>query len=1067
MKLNFGSSILLHRITLVGFILIVLLVGVLLDRYNQATEKSNYRLRVVNESSELRVRLEEVLLTNMLLVKGLRVVIMAEPDLDQDRFEQIARPLFESSDELRNIGAAPDMVIRMVYPLEGNQGILGLNYLELPTQKAAAIAAKESGQIVMDGPLELVQGGQALIARIPVYRNGQGQSTFWGLLSVVLDLEQIYQSVGLDQYEKKYHIALEKIGDGNRNNQLFYGNSEIAGNDAVRFKVTFPGGHWNVFIVPKTGWAPPLADILPMRLQILGLCAVVIVFGWWLTHASLKHRINEARLQTLFELSPVGIALNEMESGRFVEVNPSLTNPTGYSLKEFLNLDYWELTPKSYKQKELEQLEQLRKTGRYGPYEKEFIRKDGSRYPILMSGASYTGHDGKQYIWSIVEDLTQRRSYEQALRDYSEQLELVIDSADVGVWDWYIKTGDITLNERWAQIIGYTLQELEPISVDRWRTLIHPDDISLTESVLEKLWREGSGRFACEFRMKHKQGHWIWVLSTGKIVEWYGSGKPRRLIGTHIDITKRKAFETTIIQAKEAAEAAARAKSQFLASMSHEIRTPMNGVIGMLSLLQQSDLDDVQKHHIELANSSARSLMSIINDILDFSKVDAGKLIFEKVPFDISRLISDVANSFAIKSQENKNQLIVDITGIKHPVILGDPGRVRQIFSNLISNAIKFTRSGIITISAKTKKTGDSIILSGSVGDTGVGIKPESIPFLFDAFTQEDASTTRKYGGTGLGLAIVKQLCELMSGSVRVESQLNQGSQFSFELVAAASDEETKAVIDLGEQKILIIDANRSQATVTQQYLENWGATVRVVPDFEDIAKNWQSTDILFIDETVLTSAQAQDWLMKIDRREGPALVVLSTVGQLLDEQLRKLFYAELIKPVTPQDLTQVFKTLNLSQESGTESAEHSSALALSRNQIKRADYRVLVAEDNPVNQTVILAMLRRLGVSSHLAGNGHEVIKCLTDESNPLYDLILMDCQMPEMDGYEATRKIRSGAAGERVAMIPIIALTANAMKGDREKCLQAGMNDYLSKPVDIKMLEEKLLQWLALFQE
>ncbi|MFZ3053868.1 MAG: ATP-binding protein [Sulfuricurvum sp.] len=433
-----------------------------------------------------------------------------------------------------------------------------------------------------------------------------------------------------------------------------------------------------------------------------------------------------------------------------------------------------------------------------------------------------------------------------------------------------------------------------------------------------------------------KNGSIYWVDTT--VISFKNDkGKPQSYVVIRTDITQRKKIEAELIHAKESAEASEHSKSEFLAIMSHEIRTPMNGVLGMLGLLERSQLDKIQHHQLQIAKNSATSLLVLINDILDFSKIEAGKMELEAVEINLHDLLQDLQESFLFKAQEKGLELIIDDSLIEQHNIITDSGRLRQILTNLIGNALKFTHHGKITVKASLEMQGEVGQLHIDVVDSGIGISPEKIATLLDPFTQADGSTTRKYGGTGLGLSIVKRLCELMGGKIYITSTLGEGSIFHAEIV-----------VGLG------------------------GEGITLKPDPVEI----------FTDEVEI------QWPVRT---------------------------------------------------------------------------RILLVEDNPTNQIVAVGMLDAIGLSADIATNGIEAIEALLLALNTFpYTLVLMDGQMPEMDGYEATRRIRAGEAGDENCTVTIIAMTANAMAGDREKCINVGMNDFITKPVDLTILTKTLMHWL-----
>jgi len=552
----------------------------------------------------------------------------------------------------------------------------------------------------------------------------------------------------------------------------------------------------------------------------------------------------------------------------------------------------------------------------------------------------------------------------------------------------------------------------------------------------------------------------------------------RIFTGVIRDITLQKKLEDERKQALTNAQESAKLKAEFLASMSHEIRTPMNGVLGMLGLLMREQLSDKQHHYASLARNSADSLLSLINDILDFSKIEAGKLDLEILDFDIRSQFGELAEAMAIRAQDKDLELILDLSRITQPMVKGDPGRIRQVFTNLVGNAIKFTERGEIIISAQLIEVGQNKLqLQCSVTDTGIGIPAEKLDELFSSFTQVDASTTRKYGGSGLGLAIVNQLSHLMNGQVTVTSEVGSGSCFTVQLELGTSEQTGFALphVDIHHCPILIVDDNATNREVLRGQLEAWGAQVSEAHSgpstLSMLEKHTHSPfkiAILDMQMPVMDGATLGRKIREDQRWDSMQMIMMTSMSERGDAQ----YFADLgfaayfPKPATTADL---FDALAIVLENG-EALQQAQPL-LTRHHIHSIrelnvplEGRILLAEDNTINQEVAVGMLDDIGLSADVAANGLEVLQALRlAPSSAPYDLILMDCQMPEMDGYATTEAIRKGAAGTEYNELMVIAMTANAMKGDKEKCIASGMNDYLSKPVDAYALKKMLQHYLV----
>jgi PAS domain S-box-containing protein len=503
--------------------------------------------------------------------------------------------------------------------------------------------------------------------------------------------------------------------------------------------------------------------------------------------------------------------------------------------------------------------------------------------------------------------------------------------------------------------------------------------------------------------------------------------------------------------ARNIALSASQAKSQFIANVSHEIRTPLNGIIGMLQLIRRGEMGVQEKRYLDLADTSSQLLAAIVNDVLDFSKIEAGKLDIDNIPYDLNRLISDLVLSMSVPASEKGLEIILDVSEVQSPSLSGDGNRIRQILTNLINNAIKFTLKGHIVVRLTTQNTSaETTTLRIEVEDTGVGISKEKLPTIFDAFVQEDAAVTREFGGTGLGLTITNKLCKLMGGRLDVQSEKGSGTKFTATITQklAISSEAEKENPDFSGLNFHVIDRSDDSAANLVKLLKSWGAQAissrHPRPD-----AHIRKGSYIIIDATL-----AENFVP----HENVAGVIITVPHVKRTEiELPDLHGAfRLSKPITPVQLEYAVRRLKTGSAD-----EKSSNLESSGKTAALAGRRILAVDDNQINLAVIEGMVRHMGAEVVSAANGVEAIDMLR-RSGHLIDLILMDCQMPSMDGYECTRQVRGGYAGDSASRIPVIAMTASAMAGDREKCLLSGMDDYLAKPIDNDELSKALLQWM-----
>lgn len=988
------------------------------------------------------------------------------------------------------VSPLPDFTVQEVYPIEGNEHLGNFPHSDNPTRVATVQRSlSASNAPVISGTLDLAPYGAGYAIYVPMKRNGQ----LWGFLEGEYLYDRVVDTlVQADEALREDYLIRTEIADVPiYDNSLMAASIDEAIDDRGGISVVFPIFERRMrFTVVRTAEAfardrrnlPELVGAAGLGITILLGLSVHLARTAYTSLRTAEEsnqrlkaeneerrrveamlKVSDERLRLALDSTQIGIFEWNLTSNQLY-YSPGLWNMLDYAPGDisdtpeaWTGLIHDEDLPR-YRQAVERQLsgEETFIAPEYrlrtGKGEWRWIYARAKTVARASSGAPLR-------IIGTLQDITERKDAEAALRESqaeARKLSLVASRTDNlvmittpdGRVDW--------VNESFTRVMEYDLDEIYGMSPDSF--LLGPESRKRDVLRIKAAMKRGAG-VTSDIVNYSKSGRKYHLHLEVQPVR-NEQGDVETFIAILADITTRVETENVLRQAKIEADDASRAKSDFLASMSHEIRTPMNGVIGMTSLLLDTSLDPEQRDFLNTIRTSGEALLTIINDILDFSKIESGKMELEQLPFDLPTCVEEALELFSMQAATKHLDLAYHIEEDVPVWVMGDITRLRQILVNLVNNAIKFTPHGSITITVRKRhhqlssSDDERYNLEFTVTDTGIGIPPDRISRLFQPFSQVDSSITRKYGGTGLGLAICHRLTEIMGGSIRAESKENKGTSFIFNITTSAAHalnvEPMPALPPpLAEAPVVVIEDNAIGRRRLREFFQHWGATAKDAGSVNEAAQLMQTgrkPGLILLDQDVINQPGGEDLLPMIESNGIPALILLSPGPETAPPKINAEHIVSINKPV--RTTTMIRRLLSLFKVADERVVSKPAPRAKLAEELPLS---VLLVEDNLVNQKVALRFLDRLGYTAEVANNGVESLSAIREQR---YDLVLMDLQMPEMDGFTASREIRATLPAEEQPKI--VALTANALHGDRELCLEAGMDDYITKPVKLHELSE-----------
>lgn len=998
-------------------------------------------------------------------------------------------------------------VIQYIEPVARNVQAVGLDIGSETSRRTAAEAALRTGDVQITAPITLVQATgksqQSFLILMPIYRTWATPATEeermkeaigWSYAPLIT--EEVLAKLTIDR--TLFNISLTDVTEASQPVHFYSSSSEaIHSDDATLFSQhivrSIYGRQWqlDLQVTPlfvKQQHLPKPRNTVFWGLLISALSAMLAA-ALYVYLRSRQQIINQqARLAAIVKTSTDAIIVTDIDD-QVLSWNKGAETIFGYTESSARGAKVRELITPPDLRKENEQLiEYLLQGLDVIGFETKRQRQDGVIIDVSLNYSPLRNEKGEIIGFSkTLRDISEQKTAQtkvlelnynleqqviertQELTTAKDQLIIAADMAELGVWRFDTTTGALDWNDRMFAIYEQPLSLRESgLFYQHWAERLHPDDAQGTQQLLEKTLA-GTGSFKTTFRLVLPSKDIRYIQAVAE-VEKDSHGKIIRIMGINRDITNQQRIENHLREAKQKADSASAAKSSFLANMSHEIRTPMNAVLGMLQLVQKTQLNSRQQDYITKAESSAKSLLGLLNDILDFSKMESGKLSFDAHPFEFEELMSELSVLLAANHGDKEVEVLFQLDPNVPRQLFADRLRLQQILTNLASNALKFTAQGHVIISVSClEKNPTQAHLRFAVTDTGIGISEEQQTRIFNGFEQAESSTTRRFGGTGLGLVISKRLVNMMGGELQLTSELGKGSRFWFDIDLAVADPTPYAEFtheSFTKIRVLVVDDNPLVADILQQTLSALGfatthtnsgsAAIEAVElahtkgtPFDVVLMDWRMPEV-----DGLSAAQSISSNKRLSKQPVIIMVTAYEREVLANQSEPPVPYQELLtKPVTPHQLAKSIWQNVTGKPLASTIADFSE-----QQTTPLQGLRLLVVEDNALNRQIAQELLEAAGAHVELAEGGVEGINKVTT-SNPVYDLVIMDIQMPDMDGFEATGRIREHS---NFAHLPILAMTANASAADKEACLTAGMNGHVGKPIDMDQLVSQILHLL-----